>query len=529
MKQICFRLFFGIILVGITAFARASTVEAPKSGPPEIDLAQVPEWSSGDLDFFVHGSMSTEFIPESVLRVFIETYPDLFPTGALEKMGAIPDPQYGWPLGFSRQRVPHLGNLSSVGINCASCHVGEVESSGRRVRVLGMTSHFDVEAFFRAVIVSTFRTAALTNMQVFLRSYLAVTNSTMQEFDAAWRAQEAKIAMMMRDDPGGSKGIGTGELHKIRAEDLELHGKSLGSADLVEISHSMLRLFHNLRAALHVPDEPPKTALPSSGPGRNDAFGLLSAILFGEPQPYAPVKFGLVWNVQDRPWVHWDGNTRSPIGRNLLAALGLGAPLLGKHAQLDFALVKRQTDLSEKIRAPRYLFAIDRDLAGRGRAHYQARCAMCHEGSEGDSRLHDPAEIGTDAERPTLFTQKEADLFNAFLASIETEGYQAAKVPGLRSTRKIWAASLPGVWARSPYLHNGSVRTMQELLTAPERRAQQFRRGSQKYSESEMGYADAGSYLFDTTTPGNSNKGHNYATDLSEKEKRELIEFLKTM
>src|SRR5206468_3194371 len=46
---------------------------------------------------------------------------------------------------------------------------------------------------------------------------------------------------------------------------------------------------------------------PASGPGRNDAFGLLSAVLFGAPQPYAPVKYGLVWNLDHRHWVHWDG------------------------------------------------------------------------------------------------------------------------------------------------------------------------------------------------------------------------------
>ena len=42
----------------------------------------------------------------------------------------------------------------------------------------------------------------------------------------------------------------------------------------------MLKLFHNMRAALHVPDQPPEKAPPPSGPGRNDAFGLLSAGLF---------------------------------------------------------------------------------------------------------------------------------------------------------------------------------------------------------------------------------------------------------
>jgi hypothetical protein len=318
-------------------------------------------------------------------------------------------------------------------------------------------------------------------------------------------------------------------LYELTANEFQLDAQNVATIDLAAFSRSMLRLFHNIRTALHVPDEPPKEAMPSSGPGRNDAFGLLSAVLFGEPQPYAPVKYGLVWDVGKREWVHWDGNTRSPLGRNMLAALGLGAPLVGKQAKLDFALVQRQTDLSERIRAPRYPFAIDRDLARRGAVHYQAGCASCHDGPEGPNRLHDPDEIGTDPKRITAFTQKQADLFNNFLSSIETEGYHPGKEPGIRSTRKVWASSLPGVWARSPYLHNGSVRTMQELLTPPKKRAKTFHRGSREFIESEIGYADNGTYLLDTTLAGNSNAGHDYGTGLTDVEKRELIEFLKTL
>jgi hypothetical protein len=44
-----------------------------------------------------------------------------------------------------------------------------------------------------------------------------------------------------------------------------------------------------------------------------------------------------------------------------------------------------------------------------------------------------------------------------------------------------------------------------------------------------MGYADDGAYVLDTAGPGNSNGGHDYGTDLSNPQKRELIEYLKTL
>jgi hypothetical protein len=238
---------------------------------------------------------------------------------------------------------------------------------------------------------------------------------------------------------------------------------------------------------LHVPDQPPEKAPPSSGPGRNDAFGLLAASLLHAPQPYSPTKFGLVWNVDKRTWVHWDGNTKSPISRNLLASLGLGAPLHAKHADLEFAAVKRQTDLSEKIRPPRYPFTIDNEAAKRGASLFAANCNSCHGGLESDKRLYSVTEVGTDPHRAEMFTQKLADGFNKFLAELETEGYQPPKEAGVRSTGKYFATTLNGVWARSPYLHNGSVRTMNELLTEPALRAKTFRRGSHVFDEKEMG------------------------------------------
>ena len=70
---------------------------------------------------------------------------------------------------------------------------------------------------------------------------------------------------------------------------------------------------------------------------------------------------------------------------------------------------------------------------------------------------------------------------------------------------------------------------MKELLTEPTQRAKTFRRGSQVFEETEMGYTDAGAYLFNTATTGNSNSGHDYGTKLSPDEKRDLIEYLKTL
>ncbi len=273
-----------------------------------IDSDQVPTWSRQDLDFFLHGSMGTEVVPERVLRAFIKTHPDLFPTKDLSHLGLIPDSRFGWPIGLSRKNVRHLGGLSAVGINCASCHVAQITSKSETdpIRILGATSHFDVEAFFGSILAATFRSSDPGNMKKLLCIYL---NAEPKAFDAAWHNQRDKIVAAIKNDPFGAKNVEPGQLHKIDSAEVQQSFDT--NIDLAARAHSMLKLFHNMQTALPIPDQPPETAPPSSGAGRNDAFGFLAASLLHAPQPYSPIKFGLVWNVDRRTWVHFGKATPS--------------------------------------------------------------------------------------------------------------------------------------------------------------------------------------------------------------------------
>src|SRR5690349_12450940 len=151
---------------------------------------QVPDWSKDDLDFFLHGSMGTEIFPEPVLRAFIKTYPDLFPSADLSHLGLIPDHDFGWPIGFSRSpSVKHLGNLPAVGINFVSCHVSQINAIGNDapIRILGTTSHFNVEAFFGSCLAAMYKTTEPQNMKKFLGIYLGANPGS---FETAWKEQE---------------------------------------------------------------------------------------------------------------------------------------------------------------------------------------------------------------------------------------------------------------------------------------------------------------------------------------------------
>lgn len=100
------------------------------------------------------------------------------------------------------------------------------------------------------------------------------------------------------------------------------------------------------------------------------------------------------------------------------------------------------------------------------------------------------------------------------------------------------ARPLNGVWTSAPYLHNGSVANMYELLLPAKQRMTQFYVGSTEFDPKTLGFettATAEGFLFDTTLPGNANSGHEYGTGyydkpaLTEAQRWALIEYLKTL
>jgi hypothetical protein len=95
---------------------------------------------------------------------------------------------------------------------------------------------------------------------------------------------------------------------------------------------------------------------------------------------------------------------------------------------------------------------------------------------------------------------------------------------------------LHGIWATAPYLHNGSVPNLWELLLPPERRSPSFMVGSRKFDEKNVGYVTNESPYKDGTLvvgagaqPGNSNAGHHYTKDLNDDQRKALLEYLKQL
>lgn len=95
---------------------------------------------------------------------------------------------------------------------------------------------------------------------------------------------------------------------------------------------------------------------------------------------------------------------------------------------------------------------------------------------------------------------------------------------------------LNGIWATAPYLHNGSVPSLWQLMLKPEERITTFKVGSREFDPVNVGYiTDTGPSEFNVLDkdgkvfPGNSNQGHKYGTELSDEEKWQIVEYMKTL
>ena len=127
----------------------------------------------------------------------------------------------------------------------------------------------------------------------------------------------------------------------------------------------------------------------------------------------------------------------------------------------------------------------------------------------------------------------------AQLSELSLTGPAAASAGGARYAYK--ARPLNGIWATAPYLHNGSIPSLYELLLPPARRSRTFYAGSREYDPVRVGYVStSGPFLFSTASvpmgssvyTGNSNAGHDYSgingIPFTEQQIAALIAYLKS-
>ncbi|MGH7230549.1 MAG: c-type cytochrome [Nitrospiraceae bacterium] len=466
--------------------------------------ADTPVDYAGIEDHFKYGSTGGEresgfpyWIWKALPRVCEDKLPDgkQFPGREYQALGFLYEGERDLPVGMSKRR--HMG-LERVFLNCAVCHTSTVrDSSGSAPRIItGMPAN--------TVDLMTFE----------------------------------KFMFACAKDEKFSPDRIIPEVQRLGGR-LDLLDRYLVYPLAIYLMRDRLLMLESRFAVM--------LSRPDWGPGRVDTFGSAKA-LFNFPVDQAPdseligvTDFPSIWLQGPRKdkqmQLHWDGNNTKVEERNRSAAFGTGAT----PPTLDRDRIKRIEDWLLTREPPAYPYPIDQTRAAKGAALYKQYCASCH-GASG--RNFDGGEVGSVTPIGQIGTdRRRLDSYTYDLAVNQNLLYAGTDDPDERFShfRKTFGyANMPldGLWLRAPYLHNGSVPTLRDLLEPSPRRPKTFHRGYDVYDRDKVGFVSTVAeekgrryFAFDTAVPGNSNRGHEgarYGTELPAEEKAALVEYLKT-
>lgn len=465
---------------------------------------EVPEqkWAN-EAERFKYGSIGAEFsrgIPYWIWVVLPRVFPEYLPgSGGYKSFGLVWEEGREMPVGFTKQVIgfPRVAN------NCAICHVGTwrgKEEETPHVVVASPANTVNVQAMLRFLI----------NCGKDSRFNARVLLTEIQ--------RETKLSFLDR------------QLYRFL---------------LIPMTRSALQRQEKQFTWMNRP------GWPDWGPGRDDPMNLTKYFMTTQPldNSVGQADFPSNWNLQVRKgtnlFLNWSCDT--PAVRSVLidSALGLGAAP-DKTSRLSYPVdnlhwrvkrrawfVKRMEELDNflsTVPPPKYPFKTDEFLAAKGQPIYEKYCAECHDvGAARTSKVIPIAEIGTDRERLDTWTQAAADQANQVVKSLGINRPDMVKQQGYCSP------PLDGIWMRAPYLHNGSVPTLRDLLEPVEQRPKIFRVGYDVYDPVNVGFVTQGTaaerrgWKYDVKVRGDGNQGHTYGTELNAADKQSLLEYLKTL
>lgn len=535
------------------------------SSEPVIYLNQ--GWSQDDRDWYYHFSQGSAVLSYDIyLNLEAADNQDLIRSGANSvRFGLLPgsansyNPD-GVPVGISKTTVatPIKGWPAGdyAGVTCAACHEGQLTYKGKSVRIHGGNSSIvDLPGLSRG-----------------LDEALQATLSDAAKFD--------RLATRL----GASSTEAKAKLRKrIESEAVRVHEYATRTA----VSPHPWGP-GRMDALTLIVD---RTTAELTGIPQNWDPGI------------APVKPPFLWNAPQGHWTQWGGYAYEPISRNLGETMGVYLPIdltsktpseglfQSNAALVDLQRVENQLARLAPPSWPEDVFGkIDRDKAKAGKALFTAYCASCHnawpyrwtEPNKYGKRfvlvgLTPQTYIGTDraqfdALKPLAITGElskflpgefrdkpmvpkfllnlligEAVLDKALQKLKPTEAQLAdmfgyREMPPPPSPDGVYkAAPREGVWATGPFMHNGSVPNLYEMLKPAAERTRKFYLGGD-FDPVKVGLdasATSGTFLMDTTLLGNSNAGHSFQNGprgegiigplLTDDQRWALVEYLKSI
>ena len=522
-------------------------------------------WSKADRDTYYWISQGTVMMSFDIYQnLELADSQELFRSDAnMDRYGLIPSPPDpegnpdGFPIGVAKDTITE-GRWKGVyvGFNCAACHDSELHYKGKRIRVDGDVGvHFNVYALYHC---------ADDAMQATLQDS-AKFDRLAEKIGAS--SEDAKSELRKRFEREANR------IHYyVDTIMVPPHAWGPGQIDA-------LNLIGNRQMTIEV--NIPQNWFP----------------------PLAPVKPPFLWKAPQGDWTQWSATVQDPIARNYGETQGVYMPmdltsktpeegLFDSNARL--LNLQKIEDLLDHLAPPKWpeeVFGkIDRVKAATGKALFATYCAPCHnsypytwtEPNKYGKRFIEvgvvpQSYVGTDPMQfedfqPYVLTKQIAPYLpepfkdkpiapalvlkvtmgRALLETAEKKlnltPEEAVKLHGYRQfplphppERSYKAAPRDGVWAEPPYLHNGSVPNLYEMLIPANERTKKFYMG-RDFDPVKVGVdtsGNSGKFLMDTTLKGNSNQGHSFESGplgngiigplLTDEQRWALVEYLKSI
>jgi hypothetical protein len=563
-------------------FGTRPSEKMPAYKPVEIHLV-TQNWSSNEREWFYHTAQGTVLLPyrwflalEQPQIKFFGTVPKFSDPEYLARFGFLPDHASsqnpdGLPVGFAKHTVvdpfdKKERSVEVIGLTCAGCHTGQVEYRGKGIRIDGGSASIDLSSF-----------------QSELGYALAFTDKIPFRFNRFARvvlgdnaSKEDKTEL--RQDLKAFLNSGLAERHMADAGKLYEAAGGFGRTDALGRIGNYVFGTELDNANLRVAD--------------------------------APVNFPPLWYTSWFAWVQYNASIQQPMMRNIGEALGVRARVnLTDPSKLyrSTVHVKNLWEMENLIagqaafaglKSPLWpteiLSQIDQTKARRGEELYKQHCQHCHLPPLNSPGIQDPKYweigldgkkflklnviplevIGTDPKEASNWAQRKAvtgalglgtvsaaEALRMVTGKIRDRNYDALglsaeqrmewngfREDGVAAPLGYRARPLGGLWATPPFLHNGSVPNLYQLLIPGDERDKVFYVGSREFDPIKVGYSTSqseGAFEFRTdqppkdSHPGNSNAGHEFRNSalgngvigpaLSDEERWAIIEYLKTL
>ena len=456
----------------------------------------------------------------------------------------------GWTGLFPRDNQP-LRGLDVATVTCASCHIGRVKGANGEIIYIdgGANTTFQPLKYWAAIVQTVDKIAGSISDPVKKKERIAAVFSEAiskaaaatpsffygdvtyngRRFDSAWEKKQIELfdsqkleAAQMLLDKAAMIELMAGNLYEANYQDVYpnkadfLNGPP-GQGDATAISAAANLAKSQKAAAAQGRKAPTATEAKTAGlqPPRPAMTDFMSVWRQDLRRPE--------WDADGKALVRgggqWDGNIPIPLFRNFAAA---SAGMFNQSHQVDLRVAIDSSESLSGLPAPPYPFDVDMESAAQGKELFARHCASCH--SPGNGELYD---LGTDLGRamvitPAMLRRAQADMLCRCLQGRE-DGAGVNCSPPPEDSSKLeerfsagpcreflgWpiptdqimhargvdpappygyqALPLEGIWARAPYLHNGSVPTLYHLLVPGERPAR-FVRGALEYDTQNVGF-----------------------------------------